>query len=129
LGSATLGQQWRAALSDGVLKARRVELAERLLRPRELPGAVDSRMVFYADLYEAEGQQGGGGVDVSRLSVEEQELVEQLAAAMLNSAAERAGSARDRETAEAELARLAGLGGEEMGVRNLARSALAGVPG
>jgi len=124
LGPATLGQQWRTALSDGVWKSGAPAVAERLLRVPGQAGAVNTQMVFYADLFDPVDVQGGAA-NVAQLDVDEAALLEQLAEALLRRAAEGAGSAGDQQMARDELAWRSGSVGEEQGVRNAARSALA----
>jgi hypothetical protein len=106
-----------------VSKAGAEQLAQRLLRPAELPGAIDVRMAFYGDVFESSNVQGGAA-DPALLSPAETSGVEGLAAALLARAALAAGSARDRTLAADELARLGGTFGEEQGVGDAARSAL-----
>ena len=126
LGPAELGSAWRLALSDGVWKAGDAVLAERLLRPGGAVGAVDCRMAFYADLFDRSGVQGAGdGLD--GLSVEQTALACELAAVWLQAAADSAGLGADQQAAQAELARLASTFGQELGARNAARTALAGL--
>jgi len=126
LGPAVLGQEWRPALSDGVLKAEAPQLAERLLLAHGVAGAVDARMAFYGDLF-APADVQGGGADLDDLDEDEAALVQELAVALLHRGATHAARSQDRRTAQDELDRLQGTLGEEQGARNAARSALAGL--
>jgi hypothetical protein len=123
-GPATLDQRWRTALADGVWKAGHADLASRLRRPAELPGAVSTGMAFYADLFDPPGQQGGAA-DLSGLDAAGRQAVEGLAGVLLDRAAVAAGTEADRQTALDERAWLDGSVGEVQGVGNMARSAVA----
>lgn len=125
-GPATLGGPWQAALADGVWKAGHLDLAARLRLPPGAAGAIQAEMAFYADLFDPADLQGRSA-GLGDLDPAEAAAVEELAGVLLRRAAEAAGSEADRRTAEDELAGLEGRLGEAMGVRNLARGALAGM--
>lgn len=126
-----LGEPWRLALADGVWKAGDRDLADRLRQPIGSTDAIEARMAFYADLFELDNSQGGAANrDVlDGLNAVQVALVEELAACWLRRAAEAAESEQDRAVARTAVKHLDHTGGQTQAVRNVPRSALAGLAG
>ncbi|MFR9751326.1 hypothetical protein ACL02S_09845 [Nocardia sp. 004] len=94
-GSAdTLEARWLPALAGGVRNHGAEELADRLWRDGA-PGSLSTRMAFYGNQFLAEGAQGAG----TELDDTQLDLMEQLAAEWLTTAATHASDKRDRATA------------------------------
>ena len=120
-----LESEWLPALAGGVRLAGFPALADRLWRDSSGPGAIETRMAFYGQLFLRPDVQGD---DPGELSPDEQALAEQLAEEWLRRAAERASRPDVRQTASSELAYVRKqVGDEEQGIGAVLRSAINGV--
>ncbi|MFE7746947.1 hypothetical protein [Nocardia sp. NPDC057455] len=90
----TLEARWLPGLAGGVRNHGAPELADRLWRNGS-PGDLSTRMAFYGSRFLVEGAQGTG----TELDDAQLDLMEQLAAEWLATAAAHAGDERDRATA------------------------------
>ena len=122
-GSAdALENEWLPALAGGVRLAGFPTVADSLWRDRSGPGAVETRMAFYGQLFLRPGQQGG---DPGELSSDQQELAERLSEEWLERAARQASRPEVRQTASGELAYVrTQVGHEEQGAEQLLRAVL-----
>jgi hypothetical protein len=90
---------WLLALAGSVRLAGREDLADRLLLPRSQPDAIDSRAVYYGDLFRSPDLMGDG-FDLRDLTQEQATLAGALALAYLERIAESA-PAESADTAQA----------------------------
>ena len=97
LGADMLESAWRAQLAGGMRVAGHRDLADRVVRDRSAPEALDARMAFYGYLFLERGQQGA---DTGELGAEAQAL----AAEWLRNVAERSRDAEERDEASRAIA-------------------------
>ncbi|HEY7426787.1 MAG TPA: hypothetical protein VH682_21300 [Gemmataceae bacterium] len=118
----SLEKEWIPALAGGVRTAGFPDIADRLWRGQGGPGAIEARMAFYGHFFRRPGLQGD---EPEAFSAEEELVAEELAAAWLENAANRASRPKERETAVRELAYVRHeVGQEEAGTGAMARKAI-----
>lgn len=120
-----LESEWVPALAAGVRTVGYPALADRLWRDGPVPGGIETRMVFYGDLFLGKDFQGAND-DLEGLDPDQEALAVALAREWLTRAAQRDGHP-DQRDARTELAYLE-PGHEEQGVKEeAARAVLNGV--
>jgi pimeloyl-ACP methyl ester carboxylesterase len=109
-----LEEEWRPQLAGGLRASGHNDLADRVVRDRSLPGAIDCRMAFYGNMFLKPGAQGGSG---GWQSAEEEQMAEALAMDWLENIATRASNAQDQADATRALAAAqpAGEGAQGLG--------------
>ncbi len=103
LSADSMEALWLPALAGGVRNAGNPQVADQLWRDAR-PGAMTTRMAYYADYFLDPGSQGSPSAD--SLDPQAHDLAERLAEAWLRNAAEHADDPRDRGAAERELTAL-----------------------
>lgn len=99
----TLENDWVPDLAGGVRNAGHHQIADRLVHFRQ-PGGISVRMAFYGDLFRQPGAQGDAPGPANQDATE---IEEQLAAAWIKAAAERAADSNDRRLAQQTMDQLA----------------------
>jgi fructose-specific component phosphotransferase system IIB-like protein len=122
LSADSLEKDWLPALAGGVRTAGYPDLADRIWRSHTGPGAIETRMAFYGNLFLRPDQQG---TEAEELSDANAQLAEQLAEEWLERAATQASHQKTKQTAVRELAYVRHqIGKEEAGGGAAARLAI-----
>lgn len=119
--SDMLEKDWLPALAGGIRKAGFPDIADRIWRASDRPGAIETRMAFYGDLFLVPGQQGD---EPGKLTEEEADFADQLSLEWLERAAKRASKAGEKTLATRELGRIRGELGVEQGRGEIIRKAM-----
>jgi hypothetical protein len=120
-----LESEWLPALAGGVRLAGFPAVADGLWRDRSGPGAIETRMAYYGQLFLRPDVQGD---DPGELSPDEQAFAQQLAEEWLTRAAAQASRPDVKQTATRELAYVRQqVGDQEQGIGAVLRSAISGV--
>ncbi|MEU1570701.1 hypothetical protein ABZ519_05950 [Streptomyces collinus] len=120
-----LEAEWIPALAGGIRAAGHPHMADLVWRGAR-PGAHETRMAFYGDLFLTSGRMGGGQ-DLRDLSLEQHELAQALAVEWLRRAEERAASQADRDEAHRQLRALGATAAGRQGLSRAGRPALNGL--
>jgi hypothetical protein len=121
-----LESEWLPALAGGVRLAGFPAIADRLWRDGSRPGAIETRMAYYGQLFLRQDVQGVD--DPGDLSVDEQAFAEKLAEEWLTRAAAQASRPGEKQAASRELAYVREqVGDQEQGIGAVLRSAINGV--
>ena len=124
LAADTLESHWLPALAGGVRTYGNTDLADRLWR-HSAPGDITVRMAYYGHHFLDHTAQGP--TTPEKLDPDQTALAEQLAAAWLHAAAERASDPRDRAEANRGLAELTNEPYDAQGPRAAIRPAMNGL--
>lgn len=120
----SLEADWLPALAGSVRKAGFAEVADKLWHRAQTPDGIATRMAFYGHHFRVPDQQGDSPVDPE---IENNPLYQELAIEWLKHAAERSTDPSTTISASREMAFITHTLGEEQGLRNGARCAVAGL--
>jgi hypothetical protein len=116
-----LESQWLPALAGGVRVAGFPDIADRIWRGVGKPGAIETRMAFYGNLFLTRDQQGD---DPGDFTPQEEEFAEALALEWLKHTATRSSKEKVRANGARELAYVTQQMGTEQGVGGVVRSTI-----